>query len=525
MTRPRVDNVTQAIPSRSLLLSIRQEHALRIFERSKRYELRKVLPKEKFKRVYLYETGGAGVVGCFDVGSVIKKPVSELWEAVGPAATTQERFSTYFANAKEGYAIEIRNPLRFNAPVSARQLNGDFTRLVPPQSFLVLEPGQPLYTVLEAERSATLQSSLPEVTLQAIAQEQHEAYRKLVYRHISPHYEGIDSSFAEANLEIHEKGFDSAGFFTTRKEVLSIYNDRKRCIGFTTLTFKSGGCVKTGPTILFKVFRGRGLGAATRRAIEERVAKDSCRKIYCTCPDNNETTMRYLFTSGMRIEAHLERHYATGHDELVFGKLLVEDKSRRIPTPCLKRKLGRIVLPAAFKKKQLVGDFIRMFRDTWSPVSKGVARAIVEQCLDPANPSHDKKPKRLVCLKSGVSCIGAVALLPKRGGAVKGVLFRSTSHRPSVKKLLQSAMDKAAELNGRKLYFLHPVLDSSAILLMRKLGFHAEGLLRAPYRPGQDVIVMSKFLLSPGGLPGAPLIPVFGMSGNRFHLQHSSRKN
>jgi predicted transcriptional regulator/RimJ/RimL family protein N-acetyltransferase len=480
--------------SSSLLLSIRQEHALRIFEGAKQYELRKVLPGERFKRVYLYETGGSGVIGCFDVGRIIKKPLSELWEEVGPAATTEERFFSYFGKSKEGYAIEIRNPLRFKTPISARQLNGDFTRLVPPQSFLVLEHGQPLSTILETERSLTLQTSLPQVTLQEIAQEQHEAYRKLVYRHISPHYEDIDNSFAEANLQIHKRGFDPAGFFTTRKEVLSIYNARKRCIGFTTLTFKSGGCVKTGPTILFKAFRGRGFGAATRRAIEERVRNDSCRKIYCTCPNNNETTMRYLFASGMRIEAHLEKHYAIGHDELVFGKLLVEDKGRKIPAPSLKRKQGNIVLPSAVKKKQLIGDFIRMFRDTWSPISKGVARAIVEQSLDPATLPHDKKPKRLVCLKSGVNCVGAIALLPKRGGAVKGVLFRSTSHRPSVRKLLQSALDKATELNGRKLYFLHPVLDSSAILLMRKLGFRAEGLLRAPYRPGQDVIVMSKFL-------------------------------
>jgi predicted transcriptional regulator/RimJ/RimL family protein N-acetyltransferase len=494
MDGSRISRVAETTPSRSLLLSIKHEHAQRIFNGSKHYELRKVLPKERFKRVFLYESGGSGVVGCFDAGRIIKKSVSDLWEEVGPEATTQDRFFAYFANFTNGYAIEIRNPLRFNTPVSAKRLNGDFTKLVPPQNFLVLDPGQPLYTILESERTVTLQNSPPRVTLRRIAKEQHETYRKLVYRHISPHYEDIDESFADSNLRVHEKGFDSAGFFTIRKEVLSVYNDRGRCIGFTTLTYKSGGCVKSGPTILFRPFRRRGFGAATRRAIERRVREHSCRKIYCTCPDNAESTIRYLLASGMRIEAHLERHYASDHDELVFGKLLIADEDGEISTRSLKSRQAKVALPSAFKKKQLVTDFMQMFRDTWSPVSREIAQAIIEQSLGRAETTPDKKPKRMVCLESGVNCLGAVALLPKRGGAMKGVLFRSTSHEASIRHLLQAALDQAVSLNGRKLYFLHPVLDSEAILLIRQLGFRAEGLLRAPYRPGQDVIVMSRFL-------------------------------
>lgn len=487
-------STTTTESSSALLLSIKSEHADRIFNGSKHYELRKVLPKEKFGRVFLYETRGIGVVGFFDVGRILKKPIQQLWGTVREGATTRRRFFEYFANCKEGYAIEIRNPFRFKSPVSAKRLNGDFTRLVPPQSFLVLNPGQPLYTILETERATTLLASPPRVTLRRISKDQHETYRRLVYRYISPHYEDIDASFADANLRIHEQGVDSAGFFTVRKEVLSAYSVRGTCIGFTTLTFKSGGCVKTGPTILLKQFRGRGFGAATRRAIEERAQKYSCRKIYCTCPDNAEATIRYLLASGLRIEAHLERHYSIDHDELVFGKLLIADVSAESSSKFTNSKHGKVVPPTAFTKRHLVTDFMQMFRDTWAPVPRCVAETIVEQSLHETEVALDKKPKRLVCLQSGKNCVAAVALLPKRGGAVKGVLFRSTCDVPSLQDLLRSAEVKATELKGRKFYFLHPVLDSYAILLMHQVGFRAEGLLRAPYRPGQDVIVLSKFL-------------------------------
>ena len=225
--------------SSALLLSIRQEHALRIFNSSKRYEFEKSVAKGKIQEGIFVRNWRHWGCWVFRGGWRVK-PVSELWDTVGLAATTQERFLAYFSKAKEGYAIEIRNPLRFDTAVSAKQLNGDFTKLVPPQSFLVLDPGQPLYTVLEAEESSHAPGHRPpRVTLKPILRDQHATYRKLVYRNISPHYQDIDDTFADANLRIHEKGSDSAGFFLIRKEVLSIYNDRGRCIGFTTLTFKS----------------------------------------------------------------------------------------------------------------------------------------------------------------------------------------------------------------------------------------------------------------------------------------------
>lgn len=479
----------------AILLSIRPEHAERIFQGSKSYELRKVIPSFPFNRVFLYETGGRGVVGCFEVGRVLNEPIKRLWSVVGNAATTRDRFFEYFKTVGRGYAIEVKNPTRFREPIGVGHLNGQVGMLSPPQNFMALHFGDALYSVLERARAMAVQKHPPQVHLSRILRKNRDEYRRLVFRHISPNYEQIDESFAESALRIHDLGVDPTGFFTTKKEILEIRDRRQKLIGFTTLTFKSGGCVKTGPTILLKPYRRKGYGLATRRAIEEHIRPMNPRKIYCTCPEGANQVVRYLLSSGMRIEAHLERHYATTHNELVFGKLLVADEPPPLVCkPPLPNTKGELCDPRSIRRSILVRDFADLFTSTWSSVSDKFAEAMVEQAVYARATAQSSKPKRLVCLGHRRHCIGAVVLLPKRGGAVKGVLLRGTGHAASLRTLLDEGCNLARDLKGRKLYFIHPLLDAAATALMRCEGFQTEGVIRAPYRPGQDAVVLSKFL-------------------------------
>lgn len=489
MVRIKAASARPALPA--LLLSIRPEHAERIFQRSKRYELRKVLPRFQFGRVYLYETGGRGIIGCFDVGAIIKRKIDSLWKITGNAATTRERFYNYFGSLLQGYAIEIRNPVRF-AESLIRPLNAAVAAISPPQSFRIIDPRETLYSDLEYRRALSLPNHSRTVSLRRIAAHNREAYKRLVYAHISRNYEDIDESFAKSNLKVHDLGRDPVGFFTARKEVLEIRSDH-RLVGFTTLTYKSGGCVKTGPTILLKKFQRRGYGLATRKAIEERIFPGA-RKIYCTCPDREKDVINYLLASGMRIEGHLERHYAATHNELIFGKLLVADET--LPSyerSALTSVPGVLCDPHSFERRTLVGDFASLFGSTWSPVSRNFAQAIIKQAVKPED-EQVAKPKRLVCLENCGRCIAAIVLLAKRGGAIKGVFLRGTSHLPSLRLLLDEACYLSSDLGRKKIYFLHPLTDSSVLGLLRSAGFQSEGLIRAPYRPGQDAAVMSRFL-------------------------------
>src|SRR5581483_9144192 len=118
-----MNNVTNSAPvGKVLLLSIRAMHAERIFQGTKTFELRKTLPQGDIRRVYLYESGGRGVVGCFDVAEVILKPIPELWETVGDQAASEARFTSYFAGRLVGFAIRISNPQKFSDPISLTKL-------------------------------------------------------------------------------------------------------------------------------------------------------------------------------------------------------------------------------------------------------------------------------------------------------------------------------------------------------------------------------------------------------------------
>src|SRR5882724_10834314 len=97
----------------SIILSIRPEHAARIYNGTKRFELRKILPRASFNHVFLYENGSVGITGSFEVGQILHMCIQDLWKAVGFEATSKERFFTYFRDYQKGYAIEVRNPVRF----------------------------------------------------------------------------------------------------------------------------------------------------------------------------------------------------------------------------------------------------------------------------------------------------------------------------------------------------------------------------------------------------------------------------
>ncbi len=158
------------------------------------------------------------------------------------------------------------------------------------------------------------------------------------------------------------------------------------------------------------------------------------------------------------------------------------------------KEVGKLAPPTEFRRARLVADFREMFGKIWSPVSRTLAEMLIRQALSPPKTAHADKPRTMICLRHGRVCIGAIVLLPKRGGAMKGLLLRKTGHEPSIRQLIQGAVDLAGSLGARKVYFLHPILDQFTIGVLRVSHFRPEGLLRAPYRPGQDMIVLSRLI-------------------------------
>ena len=120
-----------------VLLSIKPEFALKIFDGSKRYEYRRVIFKrEKVRTVVVYASDPIKqVIGEFDIGDIIHGEPSALWAQTGDASgITKNRFLEYFGNKTKGYAIRVKNTKMYDDPVPLIH----FMVSSPPQSFMYL---------------------------------------------------------------------------------------------------------------------------------------------------------------------------------------------------------------------------------------------------------------------------------------------------------------------------------------------------------------------------------------------------
>jgi predicted transcriptional regulator len=476
-----------------LILSIQSVHAQRIFNGVKHFELRKTLPKNGFRRIYLYESGGVGVVGCFDTTTILRMPIRKLWLAVGDNATPKERFFNYFGSRSVGCAIPVKNPVKFPHPVVVTDIKKADPGFSIPINCRSLRRGTRLFRLLDTARRKSLKSRI--ARLRRIRRSEHAKYVKLVTQEIAPKYDEITEDFAINNLRSERLGYDPNGILTVRKEVVAIENPNGALVGFTTLTHKLGGSVKTGPTVLLPGKRKRGWGSAARRAIAEKASTEGIRKLYCTCPDWDLPVVNYLLRAGYKIEAHLARHYTKRNGELVFG-LQLSNHTRPTGTDDFARQQIAAAPAdlAKFRKTEIVRAFRTLFSMTWSKVNTATASKIIGGYFrKPKRVGYEDKPITVVGVAAKKKIIGLVLLIPKRGGAVKALLLSRTANHDALHHLIKLAEERVKFGQRRKLYFIHPIADTNIISSFVRHGYVAEGVLRSPYREGQDAAVYARF--------------------------------
>jgi predicted transcriptional regulator len=477
----------------ALILSIQPVHAERIFNGVKQFELRKTLPASGFQRIYLYESGGVGVVGCFDTTTILRMPVRKLWLAVGDNATPKERFFNYFGNRPAGCAIAIKNPIRFPHAVLLTDIRKADPGFSIPISFRAIHRGTRLFRLLDAARRKSLKPRI--ARLRRIQKSEHAQYIRLVTQEIAPKYDEITEQFAINILRSERLGYDPNGILTVRKEVIAIENNKGALIGFTTLTHKLGGSVKTGPTVLLPGRRKRGWGSAARRAIVEKVEAEGIRKLYCTCPDWDLPVVNYLLRAGYKIEAHLARHYTSRNGELVFGLQLTNHaRPVRINHFARPNIAAQPVDLRNFRKGEIISAFGTLFSTTWSEANTATASKIIGGYFrNSKRVGYEEKPISLMAVGAGKRIVGLVLLVPKRGGAVKALLLSHTANHHTLHRLISLAEDAVVSARRRKLYFVHPIADTKVISSFVRHGYVAEGMLRSPYRQGQDAAVYARF--------------------------------
>ena len=120
-----------------VLLSIKPEFALKIFDGSKKYEYRRAIFKNKeINRVIVYASNPIKqIIGEFEIEDILHEELQVLWvKTRNHAGISKKRFLEYFTNKCKGYAIKTKATRMYDASLPLES----FMISSPPQSFKYL---------------------------------------------------------------------------------------------------------------------------------------------------------------------------------------------------------------------------------------------------------------------------------------------------------------------------------------------------------------------------------------------------
>ncbi len=121
----------------TILLSIKPEYTVRIFNHTKQYEFRKRIPQKPITRVIVYSSDPEQrVVGEFEVLETIKMKPSPLWETTKKVAgITRAKYREYFHGCNVAYAFKIGKTVLYETPKTLKE----YGICSAPQSFYYLD--------------------------------------------------------------------------------------------------------------------------------------------------------------------------------------------------------------------------------------------------------------------------------------------------------------------------------------------------------------------------------------------------
>ncbi|MEN0666952.1 ASCH domain-containing protein [Caldifermentibacillus hisashii] len=131
-----------------VLLSIKPEYVQKIIKGTKKYEYRKRIFKKNVDSVVIYSTMPEGkIIGEFTIDEIIMNSPKEIWNQTYLfSGISKDLFLEYFSGHDEGFAIKIKEFIKYKEPINPKQLDKNF---VAPQS----------YRYIDDETSLSLQES------------------------------------------------------------------------------------------------------------------------------------------------------------------------------------------------------------------------------------------------------------------------------------------------------------------------------------------------------------------------------
>jgi len=120
-----------------VLLSIKPEFALKIFDGTKKYEFRKsIFKRNNINTVVVYASYPIQkIIGEFEIEDILCKDLDSLWQVTKKeSGITKDFYDEYFANKEMAFAIQIGDIIRYQNPKYLSEFDIDFA----PQSFMYL---------------------------------------------------------------------------------------------------------------------------------------------------------------------------------------------------------------------------------------------------------------------------------------------------------------------------------------------------------------------------------------------------
>ena len=495
-----------------ILLSIDSVFAEQIYNGEKTYEFRKTALPKGIKYVVLLENGSRNITGGFVVEDIHEKAIENLWEDYGKDISDQERFLEYYSGWEKGLAIEILEAEKYSKPVDVNELTEeDPTLEVPNQFHFIYMSNRSLRQI--SSRSEYLDDFLPEskeTTLDQYKDErpknhnlnfrpmkpsEEDSFRELFSQSSVPtDYADITPEFVDHIIKSHNIGEDPYGYFTLRKKVYSLFA-RDELIGFTTLTWKRGGSVKYGPTVLKEDERGQGYGPKLRMLIDSSLNHSGVRKSYSTIPETALYAYKYLIKSGYKIEAHLQQQYNKDHSELVFGKLL----NNTLPPENIyvrRERANELQYDVGSREFDEFGSFIKKRAEHWyDEINDDFVRSVQNAEKRGLQSEYSKKGKRVFIghNSEGIKCVGISS--KKRGNSVKISPILTRVRGMGLMNFLDFVEDNiCSDEEVRKLYTHVPILDDQLCHALMINDYDREGLIRQPYKDGIDMLVLAKMV-------------------------------
>lgn len=473
------------------LLSIRPEHAQRIYSGQKLVELRKSFSSDAGPIVFLYETKPvSAITGAILIERAVRTAVDEAARLAVEGGVPRERALEYFRGRELGWVIKIGLALNLHDYVSAREAKSLNHYFAVPQAFQYLSRGEALTQLLLRRFAAAAEAH---ARLEDASADGRAWLANQLKPVIGAHYAGIDDGFVRQSLAA-ESGEDMP-FSTVRKRVLELWLGRLS-VGLMVATQKCFGAVKTGPTILREAYRGIGLGVLLRRLFVQDCQAKGVRKLYCTAPVDSSRVIGYLLASGMTIEARLTRHLSERRDEMVLAHTIRESRGLTCaasPLPIRSRLIKSVenISPQHSRLKgiaQYVFDnlhhwYFRPMATLCASLIAGVERWRCGQG-DPA-----EKPRIIWgALSSKGVCRAAVVGTLKRGSMLKLNCVSDVEDAAAIKMLIEQVVGSYAMM--RRFYLTLPTARVSTVLGLVELGFRMEGVLSSPFMDGVDHVCL-----------------------------------